>query len=782
MGSRSSKKESLLRAFFHICFLGLSTEAWAQQGAVLDEGDATGSKTTSLAPPGNGAASEDNSPERVEPQIELPRLLTQQAVAYPKTAHGDAIVALRLLVQKDGTVKEATVLDGDPPFSTVAQTEALKWKFSPAKVDGVPKDAHIQFSVEFIAPHLAPLPEPSQQALPPPAPSPPEEEADEIQVVGRRIPGTSRIMSDAETRIIPGAEGDPVRAIDAMPGTVPILASGPFIGIRGSSPSMVSYQFDGITVPYLFHLARGTAVVSPWLVDSAAIYGTGGPARLGKSTAGTVEARAAKPQGRYRAHARLRLTDSALGAEAPFAQGRGNVMVAGRYSYTRPLVSLIAPDFTLNYWDYQLRTRYKVSEHAYLEFLGFGAGDHSASRLEDDSLDDLMNGSFHRASLRYTHLADDGTRDRVSFTYGHDRWDARPEPIRPRSHTFTLRYEGETATVANPSLRTGLWQYGAEAEFRLQKDEFYTDRPALLAETYHREDFSLGVWVDKSYYASSQTELNLGLRGDLFSSGESPLTEAAAGWSLSPRVSVSHQVTRALRLHTSAGLNSQLRAPAQLPPGRLLTPNDGLQYGALSDLGAEVRLPAGFSIEGGLFHNVYFDLMDAEALIYMQQQARDGRAHGQSYGFELAVKRMLSKHLRGFVAYTQTYATRSVGRVKSAAPYERRHVIDGALAYNFDDGWGLSTRATYYTGYQARMPSVASLDEAPRTTPYFQLDFQGEKRFKIDETGRYWAITLGVLNGTLSSDSNDYDCTSGECIEELVGPATIPTIGLEGEL
>src|SRR5690606_31846088 len=129
-------------------------------------------------------------------------------------------------------------------------------------------------------------PEPSLAPVPPPvgtettnAPSTDEQEL-VVSVEGIRRPGVARVLSDAETTIIPGAEGDPVRAIEAMPGTVPILGSGPFIGLRGSSPGMVGYVYDGIAIPYLFHLARGTAVVHPWLVDSASIHGAGAPARL----------------------------------------------------------------------------------------------------------------------------------------------------------------------------------------------------------------------------------------------------------------------------------------------------------------------------------------------------------------------------------------------------------------------------------------------------------------------------------------------------------------------
>lgn len=707
-----------------------------------------------------------------------PQLLTKSEVPYPDDQTADAVVALKLLITEDGHVDEVTVLDGEPPFADIAVQHVKTWTFSPARVSGVPKAAYIRFTVEFVAPQELPPAEPAS-SLPSPMP---EEEEQEIVVVGQRVPGTTRVMTDAETQIIPGAEGDPVRAIEAMPGAIPILSSGPFIGVRGSTSGMVGYQFDGITVPYLFHLARGPAVVNPWMVESAALYATGGPARLGRAVGGTIEARAAPPEGRLRAQARIRLTDSSAGVEAPFAHGKGSVMLAGRYSYTQLLVSLIAPDFTLNYWDYQMRTTFQVDAHNSVEVLAFGSGDHSGIKLEDGSVDDLMHASFHRASLRYNHLGQGGSKQRVSLTYGHDRWDARPEPIRPRSHSLTARFEHELPFVTAQGARRAQLALGAETGVRFQKDDYYDGPSTDTAVTYHRTDWSAAAWADYSLFASANTVLDWGLRADLFTNTASPLVDAAVGWSLTPRVAVSHQLSRVVRLHTSFGINSQLQSPAQRPPGRLLTPNGGLEYSALGDLGAEFNLPYEFSAEATVFQNAYFNVGDAEHLRFIDQQAHDPRALGKALGFELSIKRMLAKHWRGFLSYTYSHSTRSIGRVTSASAYDRRHVVDGALAYDFGRGWSLSTRATYYTGYPARMDSVSALDNYPRTKPYFQLDFQGAKRFNIGNDGRYWAITAGVLNATLSQDSNDMHCASGSCVEERVGPATVPTVGVEGEL
>jgi len=725
------------------------------------------------------------------PVVVAPRLEAGGTAPYPEGAAGDAVVLLKLLVSEQGTVGEVTVLEGGEPFAGVAVEAAWGFRFAAATVDGVARAAYVQFRVEFTAPVLEP--EPATAVTPATAAGaagpagtpatldatepPPAPEEVEVAVHGVRRPGSARVVPDALTSVLPGAEGDPVRAVESMPGVVPVLASGPFLGLRGAGPGMVGYEFDGIAVPYLYHLGRGPAVLHPWLIESATLHPTGGPARLGRAGGGFLEAKAAAPEGRLRGTFRVRATDTTLGVEAPFAGGRGSFMAAGRYSYTAGLVGLVAPDFSLDFWDYQARASYQITPRTRVEVLGFGAGDQSAQRQDDGEKEDLFHASFHRGAVRYVQETADGAWHRQTFAFGHDRWDSNQSDYRPRSLQGNLRAEGQV-----PLSRQLAIAYGSDVELREQYDNYATENSSDLS-SYTRHDFNLAGWSELIGTAGERLSYSLGLRVDLFSSTETPITPAAAAVSVSPRLALSHQLTPWARLHESFGLGSQPRSPSQRPPGRVFSVAGGLEWTALSDVGVEWKLPWELTLDTTLFQSDFFHVGDAETLRYLDGQSEDlDRGQGRAIGLEVSLQRNFSRRLRGFFSYTLSRSVRSIGRVSSLSQYDRTHVVDLALAYDFGRGFGISSRATYYTGFPARVDDVALLAQPVRASDYFQLDWQFAKRFSLDQTGRFIAVTLGVLNTTLSLEANDAYCTASGCTEQMVGPATIPTIGVEGEL
>src|SRR6185436_8822896 len=100
-------------------------------------------------------------------------------------------------------------------------------------------------------------------------------------------------IARAEARQLPGAFGDPFRAIEAAPGLTPVLSGLPYFYVRGAPPSNVGYFFDGVRVPYLFHFGLGPAVVHPSLVDKLDLYPGSYPAAYGRFAGAIVAAETA---------------------------------------------------------------------------------------------------------------------------------------------------------------------------------------------------------------------------------------------------------------------------------------------------------------------------------------------------------------------------------------------------------------------------------------------------------------------------------------------------------
>ena len=133
----------------------------------------------------------------------------------------------------------------------------------------------------------------------------------------------SDTLSATEARSLPGAFGDPFRAIESMPGMAPVLSGLPYFYVRGAPPGNVGYYYDGVRVPYLFHFALGPGVMAPGLIAKTEIHRGGYPAAFGRYAGGVVEATAMPPSDKLHGEGTIRLFDAGALVETPFADGRG---------------------------------------------------------------------------------------------------------------------------------------------------------------------------------------------------------------------------------------------------------------------------------------------------------------------------------------------------------------------------------------------------------------------------------------------------------------------------
>ena len=336
--------------------------------------------------------------ETVQPAVSPPRpvggLTTPR---YPAGARGPAAITVELAVGRDGLVHEGRAVTGREPFASAALDEAMDWRFEPATRAGQPIEVRIRVRVGFDDPSASRRPDapPFPRQRSPPAPA----GVAEVTVHGTRSPDPASVqMTGDEVRQLPGSFGDAFRAIEALPGVVPIVSGLPYFLVRGAPPGDTGFFIDGVHVPALFHLGVGAAVVHPALIDRVDLYPGAYPARFGRFTGGilTGEVNAAPET---RAEASLRLIDVGGLASTEFDQGRGDVLVSGRYGYPGPILSLLAPSVSLAYWDYQARLRWRPTPRDELAVFAFG----SLNRLADTAIGFDLGIQFHRVDLRWTH-------------------------------------------------------------------------------------------------------------------------------------------------------------------------------------------------------------------------------------------------------------------------------------------------------------------------------------------------------------------------------------------
>ena len=729
---------------------------------------------------GVAAPATAQGPAESQPELVPPRLVAGEQVAYPEGAHGDAVVTLTVVVNRDGSVRSVTPSSGDEPFASAAAEAVRAYRFEPATRNGQPVAATIRFEVKFAAPvttpaaekpETAPAPDASVKGAPPPA-STPAAEPLEVVVQGERPAPAVTTMSRAEVRQLPGAFGDPFRAIEAMPGVTPIISGLPFYYVRGAPPGNVGYFLDGVRVPYLYHTLLGPSVVNPAIVDRVDLYSGGYPARYGRFMGGIVAGETTAPRTDFHGEGNLRIFDVGAAAETGFAGGRGTVMLGGRYSYTAAIVSLFAKDVKWDYRDFQARVSYDVTPKDRISAFAFGAYD-LVGQKQPEGLRVLFGTEFYRLDLRYDHFYGTDNKLRIATTLGYDQTHVDTQS-NVRDKMLGVRAELTHHLSPHALLRAGadtvLDNYSTTAPKYVDPDDPIVTAFAALFPT--RNDIAFGTWADVVLDVSRRFEVTPGVRVDLFRQGST--TKPAADARLAGKL----KVTPKLTLIAAFGLAHQ--PPSFVAPVPGYTPAtlyNGLQTSLQTSTGLELKLPSAVTATATVFSNAFFNMSDALGSSNFNDTSDiDQRSLGQAYGLELFVRRSLTERLGGFLTYTLSRSTRSVGNEKFLSAFDRTHVGNVALAYDLGRNWRAGARLMFYSGIPKQPDLPPGLVQPPRTTSvergpwFYRLDLRLEKRWNIKRTG-WISFVAEMLNATLHKETlGDTD----------IGPVTIPSIGVEG--
>lgn len=608
-------------------------------------------------------------------------------------------------------------------------------------------------------------------SLAPPPEAGPSEPVQEIVIGGvRRSPAVTS-LSRQEVRQLPGAFGDPFRAIESMPGVTPIASGLPFFYVRGAPPGNVGYFLDDIRVPYLYHIGFGPSVIHPGLVERVDLYAGGYPARYGRFAGGIVSAETTPPERVAHGEGNIRLFDAGALVESGFADGRGTALVGARYSYTAGLLTLLSSDVVLDYRDYQARATYELTPKDRLTLFGFGAYD-LLGQIQQGATKTLVGTEFYRLQLRHDRLLDDGALT-TSATVGFDQSRVMGQG-NVTNTTVALKNAYQTNLSGGSLLRAGS-DFTLEA-FRV-KEPVYMDPDDPEHDEFKerfppRQDVAVGIWVDAVLDVDSGIEVVPGLRADLYRSG------GATALALDPRISARFTITPRLRFIHAYGLAHQPPAFAIPVPG--LTPSnldDGLQSSFQTSSGVEYAFSEDTILKdtvakANVFYNAFFDMTDA----FGAGGGPDGRrrSNGSGVGLELQLHRDMTQHLGGFVSYTLSRSLRSVGRERFYSDFDRTHVLNVALGYDLGRNWRAGGRYVFYTGtpvYEADGPDfLRGMDNASRTPVFHRVDLRLEKRWNLGETAWLSFVAEG-MNVTLSKETIE---------DEVIGPVSIPSVGVEG--
>jgi TonB-dependent receptor-like protein len=600
----------------------------------------------------------------------------------------------------------------------------------------------------------------------------PAESGRSFETVVRSKPAQPEVRLEAEELTqTPGTLGDPFRAIESLPGVATIAWPAPVYAVRGSNPGNTGFFLDGIRVPALFHFALGPSVIHPYFFESLEFFPGGYPARYGRYAAGIVSADTrAAAEDRIHSSVDIRLFDAGAMVSAPFP-GNGAVAVAGRYSYTAGLVSLLNQDIRLEYWDYQLRADRRFGPFQ-LGLLAFGSGDLLAPR-RDETLREIDLG-FHRVSLRAAAPLGGG-RVQASLAVGSDHSKAPIADVYPITVNaisaaprlayllsfapidVALGFDGEitrydpVTTIVRP---TGDWDLARK-------------RVAVL----------LAGYASATVRAGSRLIVTPELRYDSYDVGDAHASD------LAPRLTARLKLRDDTAIKAGGGHFTQLPSlPLQIPGveafGLRLF---GLQSSWQASLGLETsRLPGlDVTVTGYVQRYVLTDLRDPTP--NSPDPLADDflvRRDALSYGLEVLARRPLSQRLHGWLAYTLSNNLRSLGGgAVGPSDWDQRHILNLVVGYR---------RGPYTVGGRGHLntgrPFIASMSTGEgfqRLPTFYQVDLRFDRR--IIYARFILNVYLELVNATLSRQVYSVTETSPGQFKENSFSIVLPSIGVRGE-
>jgi TonB family protein len=776
-------------------------------------------------------------------EVTPPHALERPVPPYPPSGHGNAAVVLEVVVDRSGDVRDARVVEGSPPFAQAALDAASTMRFSPALRGGRPVDARIRLRVTFVEPSpvtpagaSAPVSSapPSSAARPqpsPPAPagSPPIEE---VQVRGVRPEPPHLAMTGGEVRELPGSFGDAFRAIEALPGVIPIVSGLPYFLVRGAPPGNTGFFIDGVRVPALFHLGVGTAVIHPDLVDRVDLYSGTYPARFGRFTGGILSGEVLPFPERPKADVSLRLIDAGALVAVPIDGGRGEVMASGRFGYPGPLLAAVAAiadptaKIDLQYWDYQVRARWRPTDRDEFGVFAFGSFDLLSA------VGTAYDVQFHRVDLRWDHRTSRSGKLRVALTAGYDELGGtqttqvteggfgQPMTItttstdKVRSGMFGLRSDWSDEVAPGAGLRLGADAIfepydvavpgltpigGLSGSISGGPLGFGSSQPA--ASGFRQYDSNASAYAELTWRPVPALEILPGARVDLFTSrypGQTgtPQVDAQGRITVDPRLTARWHITPAIAFFSALGVAHQ---PSNIP-----LPSPGLNFSQLSrglqtsyqySDGFEVNLPWGFSATTDVF------MHDDTGLADYYDSCPQGETtcvfDGRAIGLEFMLRRKLTERITGWLSYTlsrverDSMASNQYGQppvwTRRLSEFDRTHVLNAVFAADLGNRWRAGIRVEGYSGLPYSSHSI--FFNAPpdaRAPPFVRVDLRLEKSWR--QWGGTMTFVFEWLNALLQKESISTTCSAGtgpqpyavKCSPQpLPIPITFPSLGLE---
>jgi hypothetical protein len=612
---------------------------------------------------------------------------------------------------------------------------------------------------------------------------------------------------------VPGTFGDPFRVLDTLPGVVPMFGGLPYVYVRGAPPAATVYYYDDIAIPQLFHFGLLAAVVHPAMLGDLLFYPSVAPARYGRKTGGVFGAEGPDVHNdKLTGELELRLLDVSGMLNVPLAGG-GRVIGAARYGYPGLAASLFVKNFTLAYWDYQLRADLPIGNHDRLQLAWFGSYDKAGTIGKEITI------TFHRFEARLLRelrelqvgaaiqlgfdrtAATDGGFSVGGMRFGPRFWlKWKPnDQLRLRVGGDMLATAGHITTdnsngnsggnpMPNPDPNTPPPD-PMPGDMMNNGGDGLSQGDPISQQVRGRN--MIGMYAELNLQPTQRWEFGLGVRGDLWTTGS---VEAHA---VEPRVTATYHPNETSDLYVAGGLAYQPAVfPIPIPGLADIVLDRGLQRAVQSEAGYRADIGDELRLETALFLNHYTGLLFLNVAFDCNQDSTDAacnmgggfpRSTSNAYGWEVFLKRAAHHRISGWLSYTFGGATATGPTGRDFIPEtDVRHFGNGVVQFDLGSNWKLGFRAFFRTG---RVSSFGGNPVNPneRLPGYARLDAMISNRWPT--RWGHMRFSLEWFNTTFSREAVGFQCDPPivvvirprSCSVQYAPAIVIPNIGLRGE-
>ena len=591
----------------------------------------------------------------------------------------------------------------------------------------------------------------------------------DVEVRADRTPDRvgKTVISGAELAKVPGSGGDPLNALQAMPGVVTNNDASSDPAIRGSGPQDNVYEVDFLPVGYLFHMGGFLSVFHNDLVQDFTLYSAAFGPEYFNAIGAALDVKLRDPrQDRFGAKLNISLLESDFLIEGPISPTQ-SYYVAARRSY----IDLLLPrtgqldegvDYVQfpNYSDYQAKYLWRSGDRSSVTLSMSGARDRMELLIRDNAEaaqhEPALAGSL-RTETRYDSQgivwatgAGTASQNRVAVGRLRSEFDSQVGRIGSANvvldsqflreqlvwragsaHLLTLGGDVERLDVAyNLDFSApNCSQFTADCDYtsapRIQDRASF---PVTTTALYLKDRWSLGRftlipgvrWGHEDYLNERYADPRLGAEWRV-----APHTLLTAGWGKY------HQFPEGIQAIDKFG-----------------NPHLGHQRGTHDLLGLEQQFQDGWTWKSEVYRKTFSHLVVDDPV---SRYVNGGS--GLAYGWDNLVKKDITTNWSGWLslALSRSERTNELTGDTITYSYDQPLVATLVSTYKFTPDLSLGSKWRYHSGgpytpvigtrvVDGRVRPVYGAVNSERLPPYHRLDLRLDRVFRMPT----WLLTTYV--------------------------------------